>query len=259
MLRSDSLAGALVANGVDSKLADQLIEEAVALEDTFIRRRWKYSELDGGRFAEVAARIIYAADSGNLSRSKGVDDCLRYVDNQQVSHRFPEAQAAIHLSKVLRAIYKLRSQRGAVHVSPTYTANELDSRLIVECARWVLAEILRIFAKASRDEIASVIANLARFPQPLIRMYDGEPLLQNISFTAEEEVLAHLLFAEAGMTQVELVSVIPKDASGVRRAIKKLVAASSRQIVGRGQRYLITDLGVARIEAKIASEVPVGQ
>lgn len=259
MLQSDSLANALVATGVDQQLADALIEEAVGLEEAFVQRRWKYTELDGGRFAEVAARVIYSADSGNLSRTKGVDDCLKYIDNQQVTHNFPEPQAAIHLAKVLRSIYKLRSQRGAVHVSPTYTANELDSRLIVESARWVLAELLRIFANVDRDELASVVRNLARFPQPLIRMYEGQPLIQAVSFTAEEEVLAHLLFAENGMTQSEIVSVIPKDGSGVRRAIKKLAAGTSRQIVVRGGRPLITDLGIARIEAKIALEVPLAR
>lgn len=88
-------------------------------------------------FAEVAARIIYAADSGNTSLTKSVDDCLRYIDNTQVPHGFPEPQAAIHFAKVIRSIYKLRSQRGAAHVSPTYSANEIDSRLIVESARWI--------------------------------------------------------------------------------------------------------------------------
>lgn len=72
---------------------------------------------------------------------------------------------------------------------------------------------------------------------PLIRLYDGERLLQSTLFTAEEEILAHLLFADGGMTQSELIDVIPKDASGVRRAIKKLVAAGSRQIACRGQRF----------------------
>jgi hypothetical protein len=247
------LATALAAS-VDDKLATQLVEEAVSLEEAFILRRWKYTELDGGRFAEVAARIVYAADSGNLSRTKSVDDCLKYVDNQQVTHHFPEPQAAVHLAKVIRAIYKLRSQRGAVHVSPTYTANEIDSRLIVEAARWVLADILRIFVQSNRDEVAAIIRALARFPQPLIRVYDGLPLLQSVSFTAEEEVLAHLLNSNDGLTTAELVAAIPKDQSGTRRAAKKLSGPQFRQTALRSGRWIITDLGVNRIEDRITRE-----
>lgn len=246
---------AALRQAVDSQLSAQLIDEAVSLEEAFLLRKWKYSELDGGRFAEVAARIVYSVDSGNLSRTKGVDDCLKYIDNDQVDHSFPERQGSIHLAKVLRAIYKLRSQRGAVHVSPTYTANEIDSRLIVECARWVLADLLRVFVTADRDQVAATIRGLSRFPQPIIRRYQAIPLLQSVTFTTKEEVLAHLLNDDDGMTGSGLIAVIPKDASGVRRALKALSAARSRQIVERSGVWHITDLGIARIEQRINQEL----
>ncbi|WP_394612970.1 hypothetical protein JNUCC0626_23725 [Lentzea sp. JNUCC 0626] len=244
-----------LAKAVEPKLAEQLIQEFVSLEEAFLLKRWKYTELDGGRFAEVAARIVYSVDSTNVSLTKGVDDCLKYVDNDQVSHNFPERQGAIHLAKVLRSIYKLRSQRGAVHVSPTYTANEIDSRLIVESARWVLSEILRIFVQSNREQVAEAVRNLARFPQPLIRTYGDIPLLQSVTFTTEEEILAHLLYATDGLPVSDLIATIPKDPSGVRRAVKKLAAAACRQIVQRGQRWFITDLGINRIEDRIAKEI----
>jgi hypothetical protein len=252
-MRPDQIVAQLAVS-VDSTLARQLIDEAVSLEDAFALRRWKYTELDGGRFAEVAARIVYAADSDNVSLTKSVDDCLRYIDNQQVAHNFPQPQSAIHLGKILRAIYKLRSQRGAVHVSPTYTANEIDSRLILEAARWALAEILRVLGGIPQEELAEIVHSLSRFPQPLMRIYGETALLQSTTFTTEEEVLAHLLFADSGMTQRELISVVPKDASGVRRAIAKLVDPKQRQVVLRSGAYLITDLGITRIEQKIADE-----
>lgn len=75
-------------------------------------------------------------------------------------------------------------------MSATYTANEIDSRLIMEAARWILAEILRIFVIKNRAEIADVIRGLARFPEPLIRTYEDLPFLQSVSFTTEEEILA---------------------------------------------------------------------
>ena len=244
---------AQLAKSIDQTLAEQLIEEATELEQSFLLGKWKHSELDGGRFAEVAARIVYSADSGNTSLNKSVDDCLRYVDNQQVQHSFPEPQGAIHLAKVLRAIYKLRSQRGAVHVSATYTANEIDSRLIVECVRWVLADLLRIFLQINREEVATLVRELARFPQPLVRNYGDQPLLQNVTFTIEEEILAHLLEAPSGMTVARLVAVIPKDPSSVRKAAKRLQGSPLRQVIDRGKVLFITDLGTARVEQKVAS------
>jgi hypothetical protein len=226
----------------------------VSIEEAFLLRRWRYTELDGGRFAEVAARIVYSVDSGNLSRTKGVDDCLKYIANDQVAHHFPERQASIHLAKVIGAVYKLRSQRGAVHVSPTYTANEIDSRLIIEAARWLLAELLRIFVTTDREQVAATIRRLARFPQPIIRRYQDLPLLQSVTFTTEEEVLAHLLNSDDGMTTPALITVIPKAASGVRQALKVMAAPRCRQVVQRSGKWLITDLGLARIEDRIVTE-----
>ncbi len=241
-----------LSNSIDPVLAEELITEAIGVEEAFNLRKWKNTELDGGRFAEVASRIVYSIDSGNVALTKSVDDCLRYIDNQQVAHNFPESQTAVHLAKVLRAIYKLRSQRGAVHVSPTYTANEIDSRLVLESVRWVLAELLRLFVTSDREQLAQTIRSLARFPHPLIRIYGEQALLQSTSFTTEEEVLAHLLFKDGGMTQRELIQVIPKDASSVRRAISNLASAKVRQIALREGEYFITDLGVGRVEEKVS-------
>jgi hypothetical protein len=239
---------------VDLQLAEQLINEATSIEEAFLLRKWKNTELDGGRFTEVAARIVYSVDSCNLSRTKGVDDCLKYIDNDQVPHHFPERQASVHLARVIRAVYKLRSQRGAVHVSPTYTANEIDSRLIIEAVRWLLADLLRIFVTTDREQVAATIRSLARFPQPIIRQYQDQPLLQSVSFTTGEEILAHLLNSDEGMTTPMLVSVIPKSASGVRQALTKLSTARSRQVVQRSGKWFITDLGITRIEDRIVQE-----
>jgi hypothetical protein len=239
---------------IDAQLAEQLVDQFVAVEEAFLLKKWKYSELDGGRFTEVAARIVYSVDASNVSRTKSVDDCLKYVDNDQVPHVFPERQAAIHLAKVLRAIYEMRSQRGAVHVSPTYTANEIDSRMIFESVRWVLADLLRIFVTSDREMVSGVIRELSRFPHPLIRNIEDEPLLQSVTFTTEEEVLAHLLHATEGLSTATLVRIIPKSASGVRTALSNLSNAKLRQIASRAGKWFIADLGITRIEERIARE-----
>lgn len=248
---SDNLE-AILATTTHSSLAHQLFEEETKLEEAFALRKWQHTELDGGRFAEVAARILYGIDSGKFNLSKGVDDCLKYVDNDSVSHSFPDAKSANQIALILRSIYKLRSQRGAVHVSPTYTANEIDSRLVVEGARWVLAEILRVFVTTDQAELVAAIEELSRFPQTLIRDYGDIRLLQAVNFTVEEEVLVHLLHERAGISSANLIRAIPRDPSGIRRAIRRLEGGNVRQIIQVGSDWVITDLGIVRIESRIA-------
>jgi hypothetical protein len=251
-MEHDDLVNEL-AKAIDQTLAQQLVAEAIANEEAFKLKKWGSAELNGGRFAEVAARIMYSVDSRNVNLTKSVDDCFRYIENPSVSHGFPEPQAAIHLTKVIRSIYKLRSQRGAVHVSPTYTANEIDSRLVVESVRWTLAELLRLFITSDPQLLAETVRSLARFPSPLIRIYGERAFLQSTTFTIEEEALAHLMFSAGGLTAKQIVDMIPKDPSTVRKSIKKLCGAKLRQIIAVGDKYQITDLGINRIEVKVGA------
>jgi len=46
----------LLGQATDTTLASQLFEEAIKIEEAFALRKWQHTELDGGRFAEVAAR-----------------------------------------------------------------------------------------------------------------------------------------------------------------------------------------------------------
>ncbi|HYH74862.1 MAG TPA: hypothetical protein VD735_02775, partial [Candidatus Saccharimonadales bacterium] len=65
-MEHDELVNEL-AKAIDQTLAQQLVAEAIANEEAFKLRKWGSAELNGGRFAEVAARIIYSVDSGNVN------------------------------------------------------------------------------------------------------------------------------------------------------------------------------------------------
>lgn len=234
---------------LDPTLVQQLVAEFIALEKSYSLMRWKYSELDGGRFCEVVARIVYSVDSKNINRSKTVDDCLRYIENNKIPHNFPEPRSVLHIARVLRATYKLRSQRGAVHVSPVYTADEIDSKLIVENCRWLMVEILRMFSDEDKEKAVEVIKEISRFEHPVVRVFDSKKLVQSTSFSAQEEVLLLLHNSEPETMSVdELVKSIPKHSSGVRKAIKILESGRVRQIIKIDQDYKITDLGLNRVE-----------
>ena len=146
------------------------------MEKRYIQRDWKPAELEGGRFCEALARVLYHQDSGNLSSGREFSDCLKYVENNDVSHAVTPRSHALHMARILRSIYKFRSDRGVAHLSPTYDANQMDSRLIVETVRWCMNESLRIFGAGDREEVARIVRELLRFEVPCIGKY-GDILL----------------------------------------------------------------------------------
>jgi hypothetical protein len=239
---------------LDPTLAGQLLSEYISQEKRYILRDWEPATLDGGQFVEAAARIVYHIDSGNLSRNKSVDECLEYVEDQgnQNRHSFPDRKSARHTCRVLRTIYKFRSDRGAVHIDPVYTANQLDSRLVVDNSRWVLSELLRIFWSGDRKEVARAIQEILQYEIPAVGRFGDQRLVQRADCSAEEEILLLLRDSgETGLSRENLGKFVKKTQGRVTQAVQKL--QQRREIIEVLQgTYRLTDLGALRVLQDLA-------
>jgi len=242
---------------LDHLLASQLLDEFVSAEKRFIQRDWEPAELDGGQFAEIAARIVFHQDSGNLSQTRDFNDCLKYVEDDKTKHQVTPRHDALHIARLLRNIYKFRSQRGAVHISPSYQANHMDSKFIIEAVRWIMNEILRIFWNGDREKVARAIRELLQFDVPCIGVFEDVVLVQRTDLTTEEEILVLLHFGgEQGFSRVDIGRFAQRPASSISNAIKKLVGPEFRQIVlVSGERYRLTDLGSRRIREQLSNKL----
>jgi len=244
---------------LDDILVDQLLSEYISQEKRFILREWEPSTLDAGQLTEAAARIVYHIDSGNLNHRKNVDDCLKYIEDlgQNNKHHFPDRKAGIHLARVLRTIYKFRSDRGAIHIDPQYTANHLDSKLVIENSRWILAELMRLFWNGDRAKVAVAIREIVEYELPVIGKFEEILLVQRTDCKVEEEILLLLHYAgESGLSQQKLTHYIPKDPGGVSRALKGLGPTGKRQIVRlRSGNFRLTDLGTKEVLTKLATKL----
>lgn len=250
-----------VSPPLDGNLVDQLLSEYISQEKRFVLRDWEPSTLDAGQFCEAAARIIYHVDSGILNPRKEVGECLLYVEdpNQNNRHFFPDRKAANHLARVLRTTYKFRSDRGAVHIDPVYTANHLDAKLVVETSRWVLAELLRIFWRGDRSQVASAIREILQYELPVIGKFEDALLVQRIDCSVEQEILILLHYGgEIGLSQQQLKKYIPKDASGISRGLSKLGPAGERQIIKLANgNFRLTDLGSREVLTALADKLVI--
>src|SRR5690242_8761920 len=178
---------AAISPPLDKRLTEALIDEFISLERRFILRDWEPAQLDGGQFCEVLGRIIYHQDSGILNPAKQFDDCARYVEDEknQNIHAMNPRHDSLHVVKVLRTAYKFRSQRGGVHISPTYKPNHMDSKVIMEMVRWCFAETLRLFWKGTdREQIAKAIRELLQFDVPCIGKFEDVIMVQRTDLIA---------------------------------------------------------------------------
>ena len=236
---------------LDGTLAPLLIGEYISLERRFLAGDWEPATLDGGQFCEISARCIYHIDSKNLNLTKSVDDCLQYVEDlkNRNKHFFPSRKDALNLCKAIRLAYKFRSSRGAVHIDPQYSANEMDSKLIMETIRWILCEMVRIFWTGNAGDAAKVVREIVTYRVPVVFREGCVPIVQNPGLSADEEILLLLLDSGGeGKTLLQLKNSIPVHPSTVEKAAQRLRAG--RLIVNdTSGKIILTDLGkVSAIE-----------
>jgi hypothetical protein len=242
-------------------LVNQLLDEFLSIEKRFVQRDWEPATLDGGQFCEAASRIIYHIDSNNLNLRKGVGNCLDYIEdiNNSNQHYYPDRKSALHTTRILRAVYKFRSDRGAVHIDPVYTANHIDSKMVLENVRWALSEILRMFWQNNPEKISKIIREIVQYDFPIIGNYEEQVLLQRTDCTTEEELLLLLHYSGVvGYSRKQLGNFIQKDNSQITRALKKLISGKFRQIIKlKNGNYILTDLGIQRVKNQLYNKLNI--
>lgn len=250
-----------LAPTVDAQLARSLVEEFISLERRYVLGDWEPATLDGGQFAEIAARILYSVDSGNLNRRRQLDDCLTYVedDAQSRSHALNPRRTGMHLAKVLRTVYKFRSQRGAVHIDPDYSANEVDTTLVMGCVRWVMAEVLRVFWLGATADVARAIREIVRFDVPAVLNIDGRNLVLRTDCTTEEEILILLHSAgEGGLSRDLIGRGVQKSAPAVTNSLGLLTSARRREVLKRSNgHYALTPNGSKRVRGRLREKLVI--
>jgi len=241
-----------------SQLAEQLIDEFVSIQNRYMLRDWEPATLDGGQFCEVAARIIYHQDSNVLNLRKSVNSCLTFVEDPQNNniHHYPNRKSSLHTAKVIRTIYKFRSDRGAVHIDPNYNANQVDSRLVLENAQWILSEIMRVFWNSDRDQVVIAIRNLLQFHSPIVGNYEGRLLVLSDECSTEDEILLILHQAkESGLSRSKIGESVIKAPSTISNNLKKLELGRKIIKLSNGN-YRLTDLGEILIKTDILKKFP---
>jgi hypothetical protein len=184
-----------LSSAVDPAFARSAVESYVEMQQRFLAGDWQPAELDAGRLCEAVSRAIYQLDSGTTTHSQ-LPNAIRtkLLDEDGVARPHSLANTdRQNIVKAVDAVYKLRSSRGAIHISPTYTANYMDSMFALHAGKWILAEFLRLAWNQDRDSVAAIIEQLVQLQHSLIHELDGKPLVLAKGISAPDEVLL-LLF-----------------------------------------------------------------
>jgi hypothetical protein len=186
-----------LAKVVDPALAEAAVSSYVEMQQRFLAGDWQPTELDGGRLCEAIARACYQLDSGIITHSQLPKEICGKIEDEPNAHPHNlDMKDRRHITRAIGLVYKFRSDRGSVHISPDYSADFMDSMLMVHAAKWILAEFLRIVWTKDKAVIAETIAQIVQLEYSLIHVLEGIPLVLDEKVSAPEELLLLLNNAE---------------------------------------------------------------
>lgn len=140
-------------------LRDELFAEFNKLLKNFRESRWEPTELDGGKLCEIVYTILIGYTSNTYSskatKPSNFYDACKALENLG-SNQFSRT-IRIQIPRILIALYEIRNNRGVGHVGGDVSPNLMDSTFVVYSAKWLLAELIRIFHQVSIEDAAACI------------------------------------------------------------------------------------------------------
>ena len=176
-------------SAIPEKLRQLLLEELNAIFNNFIERKWRSSELSGGRFCEIVYAILDGYFRGAFPTevkkpSNFVDACRRLESNKKAPRSF-----RILIPRLLSALYEIRSNRNVGHVGGDVNPNFMDSSAVVSIASWIMAELVRVFHRTSTEDAQQLVDDLTERRTPLIWESDGVRRVLDPELPLKDQIL----------------------------------------------------------------------
>jgi hypothetical protein len=206
-------------SGISAGLRSELLESFALIVRNYQERRWEPSELNGGKLCEVVHSILAGYIGGNMpdraSKPRNMVDACKVLENADAT-RFPRS-VRIQIPRLLVALYEVRNNRGVGHVGGDVDPNGMDARLVLETAKWVVAELVRVFHGITTDSATDLVEKLTERTLPIVWQAEDVKRVLNPSLSMREQTLLLLYASQGQVSESLLVSWTEHSSASVYR------------------------------------------
>lgn len=159
--------------GIPAGLRDPLVNEFNKLLRNFREGRWEPAELNGGKLSEIVYSILRghvdgAFPDGPYKPRNMVDACR----GLEAATTFPRS-VRIQIPRMLVSLYEIRNNRNVGHVGADVDPNHMDAGVVVGMAKWVVAELVRIFHGVTPEEATVAVDAIVERSIPVVWAVNG--------------------------------------------------------------------------------------
>lgn len=233
-----------------TNLVDGLIECYIEQKKNFYLGRMRPNEVEGGRFAEAAFRMLQHAAGLNVTpigtqlNTEGIARTLENLVAASDSIRF-------HIPRTLRVIYDIRNKRDAAHLADGIDPNLQDSSLVSAATDWVLAEFVRIAQGLPPDKAFELVKAITIRRVPAVEQFGDFLKTLRPSLGPSDRILLLLYHrADSGAAETELSTWLkPTQRKNLKRTLKDLEHDKDHIVLCDGK-YRLTRRGIFAIESR---------
>lgn len=206
-------------SGMPSGLRDSLLSTYGEIVRNFRERRWEPSELNGGKLCEVVYSILKGYVDGRMPtrprKPRNMVDACRSLETADDS-MFPRS-VRIQIPRMLVALYEIRNNRGVGHVGGDVNPNEMDSKVVLEMSKWIMAELVRLFHNLTTEEAATVVESLVERTIPVVWVTNGRRRVLKHDLQKKDEVLLLLYSTPGAVSEEDLLEWVEHSNASVFR------------------------------------------
>jgi hypothetical protein len=185
-------------SGIPTTLRAELIDAFTLIVRNYRERRWEPSELNGGKLCEVVHSILRGHVDGKMpakaSKPRNIVDACKALEGATPTF---SRSVRIQIPRILIGLYEIRNNRGVGHVGGDVNPNNMDARVVLEAAKWTMAELVRVFHSLTTDEAVQVVDQIVARTVPMVWAVGSKRRVLKPGLSAKDQTLL-LLYSETG-------------------------------------------------------------
>lgn len=249
----EALFGALPAT-----LRDELLAAFNQIAKNYRERRWEPSELNGGKLCEVAYSIARGFADGSYPRRATKPKNMVAACQALESATGVPRSIRIQIPRIIVALYEIRNNRNVGHVGGDVDPNHMDALCVLQMAKWIVAEFVRVLHDVGVDEAAEAVEALVERETPIIWEVNGTRRVLDTSLSMRDKSLVLLHASDGTVAESDLVSWVEHTNPSVyqRDVLRKAHKARLLEYDQDAQTVTISPLGIETVEAEIFPKLP---
>jgi hypothetical protein len=242
-------------------LRGPMVETFTTIVRNYRENRWEPSELNGGKFCEVVYTILGGHIDGVFpqtpTKPRNMLEACKALENH--GSQFPRA-ITIQIPRMLIALYEIRNNRGVGHIGGDVNPNPMDARVVLEMAKWILADLVRVFhpQSISIEDATSLVEAISDRTVPVVWSTGSSRRVLDPDLSMREQTLLLLYSVNGPVLADELFKWVEHSNFAVykRDVLRRAHVARLLEFSETSGSVSLSPIGVREVETRLPLVLP---